>query len=244
MLRWSVVDIRLAMPRGRERRIVSRRGKTRRSCSSSRCSTPSEIAKEVPRAARANRRLLILLDAGEGALRLREARLDRRVAPWRARHPGPWSRTRLNDIASRDLVEQPDPLGHESRPVPGGIAMQALRSAPPGSHRTARGPSPRHRSTLRNCTANSSAADTPCCPGAGLEGRDHRRDVADHEDLARVDVEDLRRIDPAVRTGDHHHPGRLPLAQLCPAGVLNSPIASAKPVRKRRVAGRSSVVIG
>ena len=45
--------------------------------------------------------------------------------------------------------------------------------------------------------------------GCGFERRDQRGDVANHEDLARIDIEDLRRIDPAVRTGDHQQFRRL-----------------------------------
>ncbi len=63
---------------------------------------------------------------------------------------------------------------------------------------------------------------------AGLVGGNHRRDIADDEDLAGVDIEDLRRIDSAVGAGDHHHLGLLAIAQLFPAGMLRFPGAAAE----------------
>jgi hypothetical protein len=64
----------------------------------------------------------------------------------------------------------------------------------------------------------------------GFIGRHHRGDIAHHENLARVDVEDLRRIDPAVAAGDDQHLGALSLAQLFPAFAAGRPARS----RKRR----------
>ena len=69
-------------------------------------------------------------------------------------------------------------------------------------------------------TANSSAAETPWRPAVVSIGRDEIGDVADDEDLARADVENLGGIDPAVGTGDDHDLGALALGQLAPALAL------------------------
>ena len=70
-------------------------------------------------------------------------------------------------------------------------------------------------------------------PGNRLERGDQRGHIADDEHLARIDVEDLRRIDPTVRTGDDHRFGLLAIAQLRPAiafwgpsGFAKAPVAS------------------
>ena len=57
-----------------------------------------------------------------------------------------------------------------------------------------------------------------------LERRDEIGDVADDEHLARPRVENLGRIDPAVRAGDDHHPGALADRQLLPALALLLPM--------------------
>ena len=46
-------------------------------------------------------------------------------------------------------------------------------------------------------------------PRRGFERGDQRSDIAHDEDLARINIEDLRRIDPAVGTGDDHQLGLL-----------------------------------
>ena len=56
-----------------------------------------------------------------------------------------------------------------------------------------------------------------------LERRHQVGDVADDEHLAGPGVEDLRRIDPAVRAGDHHHLRALAFGQLGPALALRAP---------------------
>ena len=43
--------------------------------------------------------------------------------------------------------------------------------------------------------------------GRRFERRHQSGDIAHHENLARIDIEYLRRIDPAIRTGNHHNLG-------------------------------------
>ena len=60
-------------------------------------------------------------------------------------------------------------------------------------------------------------------PAAQLERRDEVGDIANDKHLSRRGVEYGRRIDPAVRTGDHHDVGRLPFRQFRPAAALRRP---------------------
>ncbi len=61
-----------------------------------------------------------------------------------------------------------------------------------------------------------------------LERRSEVADVADDEHLARLGIEDDRRLDPAVRTGDDQHLGALALREFRPARSFLRPIGEAK----------------
>src|SRR5688500_12190704 len=63
---------------------------------------------------------------------------------------------------------------------------------------------------------------------AQFERRDEVGDVADAEYLARRRIENLGRLDPAVRTGDDHDLGALPLGQFGPAIALTAPFIVTK----------------
>ena len=69
----------------------------------------------------------------------------------------------------------------------------------------------------------------PMVTGGRLEWRHQRCDIPNYEYLARIDIEDLCGIDPAVGTGDHHHFRRLPFAQARPTLPVASPGTTAKP---------------
>ena len=62
----------------------------------------------------------------------------------------------------------------------------------------------------------------------GLEWGRQVGDVADDENLARLDVENLGRIDAAVGAGDDHHARALTLGQLGPALALALPAVLAE----------------
>jgi hypothetical protein len=65
-------------------------------------------------------------------------------------------------------------------------------------------------------------------PRRGLEGRDHCRNIANHEDFTGIDIEHLRRIDPAVGAGNNHHLRFLTVAQACPALAIGGPTVPAE----------------
>jgi hypothetical protein len=64
---------------------------------------------------------------------------------------------------------------------------------------------------------------------AGFEWRNQVSDVADHEYLARVGVEDGRRIRAAVTAGDHNRSRGLALGELLPSLPRRFETIGAKP---------------
>ena len=67
-------------------------------------------------------------------------------------------------------------------------------------------------------------------PRRRLKRRDHRRNIADDKYFTRIDIKNLRGINPAVRTGDDHDLGLLPVAQIGPAIAVRRPAQIAKAV--------------
>ena len=64
--------------------------------------------------------------------------------------------------------------------------------------------------------------------GRRFERRDQRGNITHHENLARIDIENLGGVDAAVGAGDHHDLRRLAFPELFPAVVLFVPVAFAK----------------
>jgi len=65
--------------------------------------------------------------------------------------------------------------------------------------------------------------------GSGLVRRDQCSDIADHEYLARIDIENLCGIDPAVGAGNNHDLRRLAFLKLLPTVMLGLPGAATEP---------------
>ena len=107
------------------------------------------------------------------------------------------------------------------------IAVQVLRERglAPAAHAM-----PHHHdfADLEELHGEFESRRNPVLAGRGLERRHQCRDIAHDEDLTRVDVENLRRIDATVRARDHHDLWRLPFLQLFPAVVLFLPVPLAK----------------
>ena len=70
----------------------------------------------------------------------------------------------------------------------------------------------------------------PVMAAGGLVGRHQGGDVPDHEHLAGPGIENLGRVDPAVRAGDHHH-----------AGVFPGELASARAPEPSRSRGSGDI---
>ena len=124
------------------------------------------------------------------------------------------------------IVEHIDPVRDESA-LAGFVAMQILgqRSLAAAAHAMA------HDDDLANIQeldCKFQRRRYAVAAGRGLERRDQRGHIADDKNLAGIDVEYLRRIDPAVRTGDHHDLRRLPDLELFPAVVLIAPCSFAE----------------
>ena len=116
------------------------------------------------------------------------------------------------------------------------------RSARPGCRRSAHAPSPRFR---RHRAGSPRIRAPPTRRGARrrLERRDEVGDVADDEDLARVGVEDRRRVGAAVAAGDDDRARRLAFGEFAPARLLAFVAVFAKAaVARQQIAEARSLV--
>ncbi len=105
------------------------------------------------------------------------------------------------------VIEQCDPIGNEAafaRLCPMHLAGQRCLAA--ATHAMAHHHDFFHTQELdRKFERRRNAVMAGC----RLEWRDHRCNIADHEDLSWVDIENLSRINPTVRTSDNHDLRRL-----------------------------------
>ena len=135
-------------------------------------------------------------------------------------------RIRAGAMLGDDLVarrtEQRHPIGDESA-LAGRLAFERMIEA--GAHPAACA-MPQHNDVtdLKLRDRKFQRSRNAVMAAIGLERGDQIGDITHDEQFARRHIENLRRIDPAVRTGDHHHLGRLPLGQLRPTRALALPI--------------------
>ena len=166
---------------------------------------------------------LLLLNAGEGP-EVGKTDLDRGLFH-RALGSAALG-TELGRDRVAHIVQHRDPVGDEAAPA-GFRAVQVLRQ-----RRLAAAAQPMpHDHDLANVEElhrELERGGNAVIARRRLERRHHRGDVADDEDFARIGIEDLRRIDPAVRAGDHHDLRCLSLGQFAPAFALCGPCARAE----------------
>src|SRR5688572_13125308 len=162
---------------------------------------------EVSAAQRQRAALLLLLDARAGS-QVGEADLDRGLlhrtlglSPGRAQLPG--------DRIARS-VEHLDPVGDEAALARlAAVQLLGKRRLATAAHAVAHDQDLAH---LEHLNRELERRRDPVVAGCGLERRHQRGDVAHDEDLAGPDVEDMRRVDPAVGAGDYHDPWLLAFA--------------------------------